>query len=62
MTTHIYKDMVHKKVSGVCAGLARHFGVPATVVRVGAIVLGFMAPMMTLVAYGVAAVLMPNRR
>lgn len=62
MTTTIYKNLSQKKVSGVCAGIGHHFGVPANLVRVGAIVLAFSAPMITIVAYGVATALMPNRR
>lgn len=55
------KDLVHKKVSGVCAGIARHFDVPRLVVRAGVVIAGLMMPMVTVVAYIVAALLMPNR-
>lgn len=55
------KDAVHKKVCGVCSGLARHFELPRFGVRAAVIVLGFMMPVATVVAYFVAALLMPNR-
>ncbi|MDG1732344.1 MAG: PspC domain-containing protein [Thalassotalea sp.] len=55
------KDLVHKKVSGVCAGIARHFDIPRLVVRAGVVIAGLMMPMVTVVAYIVAALLMPNR-
>ncbi|TLU64342.1 PspC domain-containing protein [Thalassotalea litorea] len=57
----IAKDQVHKKLCGVCAGLARHFSMPRIVVRVLAILALIMMPTVTLVAYGVAALIMPNR-
>jgi phage shock protein PspC (stress-responsive transcriptional regulator) len=55
------KDLVHKKISGVCAGIARHFDVPRLLVRAAVVVAGFMMPMVTVVAYFVAALIMPNR-
>ncbi|MFD2165352.1 PspC domain-containing protein [Thalassotalea euphylliae] len=55
------KDLVHKKLSGVCAGIARHYEVPRLAVRVGAIVALVTFPVATGVAYVVAAMLMPNR-
>ncbi len=55
------KDLVHKKISGVCAGVARHFDVPRLLVRAAVVVAGFMMPVVTLVAYVVAALIMPNR-
>ncbi|WP_068544253.1 PspC domain-containing protein [Thalassotalea crassostreae] len=55
------KDLVHKKISGVCAGIARHFDLPTFGVRAATVVLGFMMPVATVVAYFVAALLMPNR-
>ncbi|OUS26401.1 hypothetical protein A9Q98_10810 [Thalassotalea sp. 42_200_T64] len=55
------KDLVHKKISGVCAGLARHFDLPRLGVRAAVVVFGFMMPVASVVAYVVAAFLMPNR-
>ncbi len=56
------KDLLNKKLSGVCAGLARHFEVPRLLVRAAVVIVGFMVPTTTLVAYIVAALIMPNRR
>ncbi|WP_371374012.1 PspC domain-containing protein [Thalassotalea aquiviva] len=56
------KDLVHKKLAGVCAGIARHFELPRILVRAAVVILGLMMPVTTLVAYGVAALVMPNRR
>ena len=55
------KDLVNKKISGVCAGLARHFELPKFGVRAAVVVIAFMMPLATVVAYFVAALLMPNR-
>lgn len=55
------KDLINKKLSGVCAGIARHFDVPRILVRGAVVIAGFMMPMVTLVAYVVAALIMPNR-
>lgn len=55
------KDALNKKLSGVCAGIAKHYELPRIVVRVAAIVALFMFPVATGVAYVVAAVLMPSR-
>jgi len=56
------KDMAHKKLSGVCAGIARHYQVPRLLVRAGAIVALISFPVATGVAYLVASLLMPNTR
>jgi len=56
------KDMTHKKLSGVCAGIARHYDVPRLLVRAGAIVALISFPVATGVAYLVASLLMPNSR
>lgn len=60
-TNRIYKSSVNKKVMGVCAGIARHYGIEAWMVRL-ATVLGFLAfPVPIAVAYFVAVVLLPSR-
>lgn len=55
------KDVLNKKLSGVCAGIAKHYELPRIVVRLAAIVTLFIFPVATGVAYVVAAVLMPSR-
>jgi phage shock protein PspC (stress-responsive transcriptional regulator) len=57
----LYKDSVHRKVSGVCAGLAKHWSVPRLLVRVVAVVCLISLPMVTAIAYITATVLIPNR-
>ncbi|WP_339720880.1 PspC domain-containing protein [uncultured Paraglaciecola sp.] len=57
----LYKDSVHRKVSGVCAGLAKHWSVPRLLVRIVAVVCLITLPMVTAIAYITATVLIPNR-
>ncbi|NQY35611.1 MAG: PspC domain-containing protein [Alteromonadaceae bacterium] len=56
------KDLLHKKLSGVCAGIAKHYDFPRLVVRVAAILALLMFPVATGVAYLVASILMPNSK
>lgn len=55
------KDSVHKKLSGVCGGIAKHYNLPRVAVRVGAIAALIMFPVATGVAYLVATLLMPTK-
>ena len=57
----LYKDLTHRKISGVCAGLAKHWGVPRLAVRVAAVVCLIALPTVTAIAYITATVLIPNR-
>jgi len=58
----ITKDSVHKVVSGVCSGIARHYECPRLVIRAAAFVSLFTFPVITGVAYIVAAILLPTRK
>ena len=55
------KDVLHKKLSGVCAGIAKFYDFPRLVVRIAAIIALLMFPVATGVAYLVAAMLLPSR-
>jgi len=57
----LYKDNLHKKLSGVCGGLAKYYGLPRFGVRLATVISLFAFPMVVGVAYIVAALLMPNR-
>lgn len=60
-TNRIYRSTINKKVMGVCAGVARHYGIETWLVRL-ATVLTFLAfPVPIMVAYLVAVVLLPAR-
>ena len=56
------KDHHHKKLSGVCAGIAKYYGYPRLAVRVAAIAVLIMVPVATGVAYVVASVLLPESK
>ena len=56
------KDSVHKKLSGVCAGIASYYQLPRLVVRVAAIFALITLPVVTGVAYVVAAILLPSKK
>lgn len=55
------KDIYHKKLSGVCAGIAKYYDLPRIAVRIAAIAALIMLPVATGVAYVVATVLLPNK-
>jgi phage shock protein PspC (stress-responsive transcriptional regulator) len=55
------KDEVHKKLSGVCGGIAKHYNLPRIAVRIGAIIALLMFPIATGVAYLVATLLIPTK-
>lgn len=57
----IYKETLNKKVSGVCAGIARHFGMELWLVRLLTVIAFFMFPVPIALAYLVAVVLLPSR-
>jgi phage shock protein PspC (stress-responsive transcriptional regulator) len=56
------KDTIHKKLSGVCAGIAKYYDVPRIAVRIAAILALITFPVATGVAYLVATLVMPNRK
>ena len=54
------KDILHKKLTGVCAGIAKHYELPRVAVRIAAIGVLIFLPVATGVAYVVASVLLPS--
>ena len=62
MQKKLYKDTANKKVSGVCAGIAKYFDVDVTIIRLvwvfASIILG--AGMAGLIAYVVCACIIPD--
>lgn len=54
------KDVFHKKLTGVCAGVAKHYDVPRLAVRLAAIAALIVVPVVTGVAYVVASILLPR--
>lgn len=56
------KDSVHKKISGVCAGIAEYYDLPRIVIRIGTIGALITFPIVTGVAYVVASILLPENK
>lgn len=61
MKRKLSKDIVNKKLSGVCSGLARYYGLPRLGVRLATIVAMFVFPVVVGAGYVVATLLMPER-
>ncbi|MEW6994829.1 PspC domain-containing protein [Colwelliaceae bacterium MEBiC 14330] len=58
----LFKDVLNKKLTGVCAGIAKYYDFPRLAVRIAAIVALIMLPVATGVAYVVASILLPNSK
>ena len=56
------KDSRYKKLSGVCAGIAKYYDIPRLAVRIATIFALITFPVAVGVAYLVAAILMPNNK
>jgi len=56
------KDVANKKLTGVCAGIAKHYDYPRLAVRIAAIAALIMLPVAAGVAYVVASILLPNSK
>ena len=56
----LYKSNSDKKLAGVCGGIAKYFDVDSTIIRL-AWVIFTLAGGAGLVAYIIAAIVMPNR-
>jgi phage shock protein C len=59
-TTRLYRDTRRQKIAGVCAGLARYFGVESWVVRCVAITGVIFMPSIVIPAYVIAMFVLPK--
>ncbi len=57
----LYRDSERGVILGVCAGIAEHFDWPLWLTRIGTLVLGWFFVVPVIIAYIVAALLMPER-
>ncbi|MGL5373590.1 PspC domain-containing protein [Aeromonas sp. 601019] len=55
------KDLVHRKLTGVCAGIAKRLGISRVTVRVVALLALILVPPLALAAYLLAVLVMPPR-
>ncbi|MCH7377519.1 PspC domain-containing protein [Aeromonas sp. MR19] len=56
------KDLAHRKLTGVCAGIANGLGFSRVTVRIVALIALILMPPLTLAAYLLAVLIMPPRR
>ena len=56
------KDLAHRKLTGVCAGLANGLGISRVMVRVLALLALILMPPLALALYLLAVLVMPPRR
>ena len=54
------KDPDHARLGGVCAGIARYLDISRFFVRLCAVIALFLMPQVTLIAYGVAFMVMDD--
>jgi len=57
----LYRDSERGLIFGVCAGMAESFDWPVWLIRIGALALGWYFPTPAVVAYVVAALILPQR-
>lgn len=60
-TDRWYCTRAYRKIAGVCAGFAGYYQQPRWLIRLLAVILLVMFPVAVLLAYLVAAVVLPNR-
>ena len=56
----LYKSNTHKKIAGVCGGIAEYFNIDVNIVRICAVLIG-CAGGAGVIAYIAAAMLLPER-
>lgn len=56
------KDLAHRKLTGVCAGIANRLGLSRVTVRIVALIALILMPPLVLAAYLLAVLIMPPRR
>lgn len=60
-TDRWYCARAFRKVAGVCAGFAGYYQQPRWLIRILAVILLLLFPVATIIAYLVAAVILPDR-
>ena len=56
----LYKSSTDKKLAGVCGGIAEYFNIDSTLVRLGWVLFSLLGGS-GLLAYIIAAIIMPDR-
>ncbi|MBL6690742.1 MAG: PspC domain-containing protein [Pseudomonadales bacterium] len=60
MPQELYLDPTHRKIGGVCAGVARYLDVPRFWVRIAAVIGLFIHAPSVLIAYGLAYMILDD--
>ena len=60
MEKKLYKSETNKMLAGVCGGIAEYFNIDSTLVRLGWVVFSLLGGS-GLLAYIIAAIIMPDR-
>lgn len=60
MPQELYLDLTHRKIGGVCAGVARYLDVPRFWVRIAAVIGLFIHAPSVLIAYGLAYMILDD--
>lgn len=61
LTREWYRDRTGRRVAGVCSGLAREFGIPATPIRLAFVLLTLFGAFPGVIVYVVLWAVMPYR-
>ena len=57
----LHLDAAHKKIGGVCAGIASYLNVRPLYIRIAAVVILCIAPLATIAGYGLAYVILDDK-
>ena len=60
MNKRLYKSRSQRMICGVCGGIAEYFNIDPTLVRLGAVLLATFSVGSGILAYFVAAVIIPD--
>ncbi|MCF6434993.1 PspC domain-containing protein [Pseudoalteromonas sp. MMG022] len=56
-----FRLLGHKKITGVCAGVAERFDMPTWLTRLLTVLLFLKFPVVTVLAYAIASVVLPTK-
>lgn len=58
----LYRSAHDRKICGVCGGIAEYFNIDSTIVRLGGVLLTCVSFGTGILAYFIAAVIMPDQK
>lgn len=61
LKTKLYRDVYHRKLAGVCAGIADYTGIDRLWVRLGTVLLAFFSGPLTISAYILLGLFLPKK-